>query len=242
MTSNKGCWFRIFFPQWHIFLQVPDHSHLTKPSLLRRVEDTYWWTNLKVEYHRYLSRQLMIAFDLYILIHSSVDTLVAEALKRNSPQTPQKILAQPGGTTWTTRRQRGHGGIWQDRNLHSSVPPWLQPLNCWYGAEWGVVHPEFRLVRLCESLTFTLLRCRATYPLAIVAKVIDIVGDGLGGGYDIGCQFRTTLDNSPLGPHASSLHYISLVGAFHPAQPSHKIHSRLGTRGLRDVQMHFLEV
>jgi hypothetical protein len=77
------------------------------------------------------------------------------------------------------------------------------------------VHPEFRLVRLCESLTFTLLRCRATYPLAIVAKVIDIVGDGLGGGYDIGCQFRTMLDNSPLGPRARSLHYTSLVGAFH---------------------------
>ncbi|KAG1730167.1 hypothetical protein EDD22DRAFT_1011782 [Suillus occidentalis] len=55
----------------------------------------------------------------------------------------------------------------------------------------------------------------AKYPLAVVSKLLDTFGDGLGGGYDIGCQFRTTLNNSPLGPRARSLHYTSLVGAFH---------------------------
>ena len=40
------------------------------------------------------------------------------------------------------------------------------------------------------------------YPLAIVQKMIEIFGPDLGLGYDIGCRFRTTLDNSPLGPKA----------------------------------------
>ncbi|KAG0701438.1 hypothetical protein DFH29DRAFT_982689 [Suillus ampliporus] len=55
----------------------------------------------------------------------------------------------------------------------------------------------------------------AKYPLAVVSKLMDAFGEGLGGGYDIGCQFKTTLDNSSLGPRARSLHYTSLVGAFH---------------------------
>lgn len=55
----------------------------------------------------------------------------------------------------------------------------------------------------------------AKYPLAIVAKLLDAFGDGLGGGYDIGCQFQTTLDNSSLGPLARLLHHTCLVGAFH---------------------------
>ncbi|KIK32492.1 hypothetical protein CY34DRAFT_19014 [Suillus luteus UH-Slu-Lm8-n1] len=55
----------------------------------------------------------------------------------------------------------------------------------------------------------------AKYPLAVVARLLDVFGDGLGGGYDIGCQFKVTLDNSSLGPLVRSLHHTCLVGAFH---------------------------
>lgn len=34
-------------------------------------------------------------------------------------------------------------------------------------------------------------------------------------GYDIGCGFGTTVDNSPLGKKARKLRFASLVGAFH---------------------------
>ncbi|KAG2058529.1 hypothetical protein BDR06DRAFT_980379 [Suillus hirtellus] len=44
----------------------------------------------------------------------------------------------------------------------------------------------------------------AKYPLAVIAN-----------GYDIGCQFKTTLDNSSLGPLTDLLQYTCLVGAFH---------------------------
>jgi hypothetical protein len=55
----------------------------------------------------------------------------------------------------------------------------------------------------------------AKYPLAIVAKLLEVFGKDLGGGFDIGCRFGTTLTNSPLGPLARKLNYTSLVGSFH---------------------------
>jgi hypothetical protein len=56
---------------------------------------------------------------------------------------------------------------------------------------------------------------RAKYPLACVEKLLDAFGEGLGGGFDIGCKFETTLNKSPLGPRARELRHTCLVGAFH---------------------------
>jgi hypothetical protein len=56
---------------------------------------------------------------------------------------------------------------------------------------------------------------RAKYPLAVVAKLLSVFGKDLGGGFDIGCRFKTTLAQSPLGPQAAELNYKSLVGGFH---------------------------
>jgi hypothetical protein len=42
-----------------------------------------------------------------------------------------------------------------------------------------------------------------------------VFGEYLGGGFDIGCKFKTTLDNSALGARARALHHTCLVGAFH---------------------------
>ncbi|KAG0693826.1 hypothetical protein DFH29DRAFT_1006902 [Suillus ampliporus] len=56
---------------------------------------------------------------------------------------------------------------------------------------------------------------QAKYPLAVVSKLLDTFGKDLGGGYDIGCRFKTTLDHSTIGHRARELNYTSLVGAFH---------------------------
>ncbi|KAG1841143.1 hypothetical protein DFJ58DRAFT_666711 [Suillus subalutaceus] len=86
---------------------------------------------------------------------------------------------------------------------------------------WGIYDETGVFVAVCRH-GFCLLIAdmvqsgeRAKYPLAIVAKLLDAFGDDLGGGYDIGCQFQTTLDNSSLGPLARSLRHSCLVGAFH---------------------------
>lgn len=87
----------------------------------------------------------------------------------------------------------------------------------------------------------------AKYPLACVSKLLDVFGEDLGGGFDIGCKFKTTLANSPLGPRACELCHTCLVGAFHG-----HAHNRLcqlqhlavyvkgwDLRTSRDVSVHF---
>ncbi|KAG1781338.1 hypothetical protein EV702DRAFT_1193520 [Suillus placidus] len=53
----------------------------------------------------------------------------------------------------------------------------------------------------------------AKYSLAMVARLLNVFGDNLGGRYDIGCQFKITLENSSLVPLLSSLTtYIKGLG------------------------------
>ncbi|KAG6895254.1 hypothetical protein C0992_002338 [Termitomyces sp. T32_za158] len=53
------------------------------------------------------------------------------------------------------------------------------------------------------------------YPIAVVSKLLNVFGEDLGGGYDIGCKFKTTIDNSTLGAQAHELRFKALVGSFH---------------------------
>ncbi|KAF7984573.1 hypothetical protein HWV62_13791 [Athelia sp. TMB] len=55
----------------------------------------------------------------------------------------------------------------------------------------------------------------AKYPLAVVAKMLRVFGRDLGGGYDIGCKFKSTLMRTPLANSVQELNYSSLVGSFH---------------------------
>ena len=56
---------------------------------------------------------------------------------------------------------------------------------------------------------------RFKYPLAITNKMLITFGKDQGGGYDTGCQFKMTLNNSSIGPLTCSLNYTSLVDTFH---------------------------
>ncbi|KAG1893006.1 uncharacterized protein F5891DRAFT_1131416 [Suillus fuscotomentosus] len=56
---------------------------------------------------------------------------------------------------------------------------------------------------------------QSKYPLAVVSKLLKVFGKDLGGGYDIGCRFKTTLNQSVLGQSACELNHTSLIGAFH---------------------------
>ncbi|KAL4066386.1 hypothetical protein V8B97DRAFT_2025519 [Scleroderma yunnanense] len=53
------------------------------------------------------------------------------------------------------------------------------------------------------------------YPLAVVSRLLDAFGKGLGGGYDIRCKFKTTLSRSSLSEHAWLLAHTPLVRSFH---------------------------
>lgn len=53
------------------------------------------------------------------------------------------------------------------------------------------------------------------YPLAVIEHLLLTLGEGIGGGYDVGCNFDITLHRSPLEELATRLNYASLVNLFH---------------------------
>ncbi|KAI0069613.1 hypothetical protein K474DRAFT_1608419, partial [Panus rudis PR-1116 ss-1] len=55
----------------------------------------------------------------------------------------------------------------------------------------------------------------AKYPLAIIAKILELFPPKCCGAYDIGCRFLQTILNSSLGPAFKSLENIFCVNAFH---------------------------
>ncbi|KAI6001444.1 hypothetical protein EDD15DRAFT_2361851 [Pisolithus albus] len=86
---------------------------------------------------------------------------------------------------------------------------------------WGIYDETGIFMAVCRHGTCLLIADmvqsgeRAKYPLAVVSKLMAALGDGLGGGYDIGCQFQTTLATSTLGPQVQDLNHTCLVGTFH---------------------------
>ncbi|KAG0694180.1 hypothetical protein DFH29DRAFT_1083929 [Suillus ampliporus] len=231
-----------------------------------------------VEYRHYLSRQLTIAFDLYLQVHSSVDALMAEVLNCNTPdwrlkhacpsctytladeeQLTFKLLYAMDGNDLLKRILRQTLGV-DDEDTQSSELPTMQQVrgdrylprdyvNSWGNGRqeeanttigtddtenpcarrwknmddektkrmWGVYDETGIFIAVCRH-GFSLVMADmvqsgelAKYPLAVVSKLLDTFGSDLGGGCNIGCQFKTTLDNSSLGTCARSLNYTLLL-------------------------------
>ncbi|KIN95760.1 hypothetical protein M404DRAFT_934427, partial [Pisolithus tinctorius Marx 270] len=53
------------------------------------------------------------------------------------------------------------------------------------------------------------------YPIAVVSRLMKVFGADLRGGYDIGCQFSTTLAKSVIGKDVEQNRHTCLVPAFH---------------------------
>ncbi|KAG6824531.1 hypothetical protein H0H92_006579, partial [Tricholoma furcatifolium] len=98
---------------------------------------------------------------------------------------------------------------------------WTNMINEVTAKMWGIFDETGVFLALCRH-GFTLLIADmvqsgelSKYPLAIVSALLDAFGDDLGGGYDIGCRFKTTVDQSDLGARARELRFTALVGSFH---------------------------
>ncbi|KAG7087263.1 hypothetical protein E1B28_013242 [Marasmius oreades] len=86
---------------------------------------------------------------------------------------------------------------------------------------WGIFDETGVFLSLCRH-GFVLLACDmvrsgelAKYPLAMVSRLLDVLGKNLGGAYDIGCKFQSTLNKSTIGEKARRLGFKTLVGLFH---------------------------
>ncbi|KAG1888001.1 uncharacterized protein F5891DRAFT_1218431 [Suillus fuscotomentosus] len=238
------------------------------------------------EFHRHLSCQFSIAFDLYLQVRRCVAAMVAKSLRRDSPDwrlkhvcpactyelvdeedlTFKLLYAMDGNDSLkrVLRWSLDHDGeslgpsselptgqqLTSDRYLprtfvnqfasdisdttavdniiveneptdNSCAGRWKNMDDAKTKKAWGIYDETGIFVAVCRH-GFSLVIADmvqsgelAKYPLAVVSKLMDVFGKQLGGGYDIGCQFKTTLDNSSIGPLARSLQHTCLVGAFH---------------------------
>ncbi|KAI6010380.1 hypothetical protein BKA83DRAFT_4467512 [Pisolithus microcarpus] len=253
------------------------------------------------EFRRYLSSQFSIAFDVYLQLTASVDSLVDKVLHCNSPNWHLKhcclacmytlegeqplqfsILYALDGNDSLKCIQ--HNLLSEDGEGQSASIelPTCQVLTCdrylsrefvdqyasqdvvsmvqnedsevnpcashWKNMDdqktkktWGV-YDETRIILAVCRHGFSLFMVDmvqsgelAKYPLAIISKLLEVFGKDLGRGYDIGCQFKTMLNQSPLGPLACSLNHTCLVGAFHGHAHRHLCqldHLTMYTKGL----------
>ncbi|KAG2342409.1 hypothetical protein BDR05DRAFT_976534 [Suillus weaverae] len=232
-----------------------------------------------VAFHRHLSRQFSIAFDLYLQVRRSVAAMVSESLRRDTPDwrlkhacpactytltdEPELIFSLlyamdgndslkrvlrrsldtddslgtsselPTGQQLASDRYLSRTFVDQfardsttagDEDVHlenSCEGRWKNMDDTKTKNAWGIYDETGIFMAVCRH-GFSLLVADmvqsgelAKYPLAVVSKLLGVFGSNLGAGYDIGCQFKTTLDNSSLGPLARSMHHTCLVGAFH---------------------------
>ncbi|KAF8180065.1 hypothetical protein K438DRAFT_1977033 [Mycena galopus ATCC 62051] len=98
---------------------------------------------------------------------------------------------------------------------------WKNMINDATSRMWGIFDETGIFLGLCRHgfvlVVADMVRSGelAKYPLAIVEVLLDAFGLKISGGYDIGCHFGTTLNNSELGDKARTNQFCSLVGSFH---------------------------
>ncbi|KAI5990290.1 hypothetical protein F5J12DRAFT_786516 [Pisolithus orientalis] len=86
---------------------------------------------------------------------------------------------------------------------------------------WGVYDDSGIFLAICwhgmSLLIADMVQSRelAKYPIAIVSRLMKVFGADLGGGYDISCQFSTTLAKSVIGKDVKQNQYSCLVPVFH---------------------------
>ena len=71
--------------------------------------------------------------------------------------------------------------------------------------------------------------------------MLDVFGEDLAVGYDIGCRFETTLNHSPLGEKVREMNHRCLVGAFHGHAHNRLCQSRFLTTYVEGLGLEDLE-
>ncbi|KAJ7609640.1 hypothetical protein FB45DRAFT_1038738 [Roridomyces roridus] len=98
---------------------------------------------------------------------------------------------------------------------------WKNMINDVTSKMWGIFDETGIFLALCRHgfvlVIADMIRSGelAKYPLAVVKLLLDTFGFKLGAGYDVGCHFGTTVNNSDLGEQARAQGFKSLVGSFH---------------------------
>ncbi|KAG2060497.1 hypothetical protein BDR06DRAFT_979333 [Suillus hirtellus] len=187
----------------------------------------------------YISCQLLIALDLYLLICTRVCSLVQEAIGQE-PQLKFSLLYVMDGNNSLKRVLNSQSSelptsqsiinyCYLTREYVDAFADTLNPQVDLFDDDdednnlcmWGVFDESGIFMAVCQH-GFTLIIAdmvqsseHAKYLLTVVSRLLNTFRHNLGRGYNIGCRFKTTLSHSSLGPRAHTLNHTSLVGAFH---------------------------
>ncbi|KAJ6603502.1 hypothetical protein DFH09DRAFT_899271 [Mycena vulgaris] len=98
---------------------------------------------------------------------------------------------------------------------------WKNMINDVTSKMWGIFDETSVFLALCRHGFVILLADMiksgelVRYPLAIVKELLGVFGLKIGAGYNVGCHFGATVDNSKLGEEAREKELRCLVGSFH---------------------------
>ncbi|KAI5987809.1 hypothetical protein EDD15DRAFT_2135429, partial [Pisolithus albus] len=133
----------------------------------------------------------------------------------------EQYLTREFVDTFASGRQAGHSIFDDDSDGNLCAQRWKNMKDSATQKMWDVFDESGAFIAVCRH-GFCLLIAdmvqsgeQSKYALAVTSKLLDAFGSDLGGGYDIGCRFKSTLASSTLGERARSLNYTSLVNAFH---------------------------
>ncbi|KAG1771378.1 hypothetical protein EV702DRAFT_1181467 [Suillus placidus] len=192
-----------------------------------------------VTYIKSFREQLLIAFDVYLAIIREVQSRIYVVLGRSDPdwwlpnscpactfKQPDEVYDRVSDVDRFKDNVRLHPG---ERSAGNQ--PDL-PLTCtdnWQAA--NSASGSKNTVHVFEQTGIFLSACRhgiiqtltemrrsgelAKYPLVTINKLLDVFGDHLGIGTDIGCSLRKTVAASSIREKAAIHHLILAVNAFH---------------------------
>ncbi|KIK15662.1 hypothetical protein PISMIDRAFT_16358 [Pisolithus microcarpus 441] len=198
--------------------------------------------SIQVPFHNHHSQQFSVVLDVYLQVLAFVSNLVRRALQHDKHDWRLKMLfAQDGNDSlkrvatrmldgdiddaatslptsehtfhhkqylsrefvdkFASNQQTGHSLVDEDGDGNLCAECWKNMKDSATEKMWNV--------SMNQSGE------QSKYALAVMWKLLDAFGPDLGGRYDIGCRFKTTLASSAIGECARSLNYTSLINAFH---------------------------
>ncbi|KAK0447956.1 hypothetical protein EV421DRAFT_1889433 [Armillaria borealis] len=215
-----------------VFRRTQLHSpHLSTQAFIRMLCDLH-----QCPYRSYFATQFTVAFDVYCSILCEVERDEADHRIKNAcpccmyelegemKLTYRLLFCMDGNDSLKRILQRNtddSNGKDADRESSPCSDRWKNMINNMTSKAWGIFDETGVFVALCRHgfvlITADMVRSGelVKYPLAIVEHLLKTLGADLGGGYDIGCKFGTTLSRSPLSSLASEKWYKSLVSGFH---------------------------
>ncbi|KIK11303.1 hypothetical protein PISMIDRAFT_19641, partial [Pisolithus microcarpus 441] len=156
-----------------------------------------------------------------LILDGDIDHVAASPPTSERTFHHEQYLTREFVDKFASERQTGHSIVDEDGDGNLCAERWKNMKDNATQKMWNVFDESGVFVAVCRH-GFCLLIAdmvqsgeQSKYALVVTSKLLDAFGSDLGGGYDIGCRFKTTLATSELGERSRSLNYTSLVNAFH---------------------------